>query len=981
MKVNLKKMGAIVAGATILASSAAFAGLMFGSTTLVDDNGAPVAKVVVGGKSMPSDGVAAALIAGKMVSEAYKSSTLTAQVSGTASCDADEGESTGTCSISEEKARLEITVPGSVASGTWTGANLIGDYLNRELMDREPSDDPTDSDQAYEIGGSDTSDNANPFTNGDSGNIGPSQEFMYRIDGGEFSTFADKTLTDEDSGNTYVEMQDLWIYGDNHFDEDPDDVVGRLEFVAYTLKFDGPGGDEIGIPVCTEAQDQDFAVCKQGVGDTTIDDATETHRVKVWFLGEEWIISEMNAPNTDTGTELTNENSLVEGGSVKLAKEAVAGILNQGESLPVDNYKFQLDDLEAHGDTTSAIISVLDANGNILKKDKVDPGQTKEMQIGGKTYRFHVYKVAPGYTFGAKWADVAIFAKELELVDGQELDQDEGNNDGYYVALGWKNMDAGTDDGDDTDPERDDPDSLRTIVIFSEDTEDVSSSGDEILEEGDYVSIVQDPEVWKLSYKGLDLTSEDMVSLKFELKTSDEKISETKGPDADNDGDNDACTIFAPYVKVTSGDTGSVFEVDRTDSTGAGTLSDKQFYIALNEGDTATTPGAEAYAVTCDDDDDGVVDTGDWDYDAGMVVMKLSPSSSDYGFSEYASPGIEVMYEDIADGDNSFAPPEGGAILIQDWADLGGGDDYLGDMTIPLWAGPYTQDPGFLFAIAEKAGTGSSNEFVDYWVFGVDDIDTGTPGDATFDKDAGASGLLLMSDNEEVLYGHATANPPDGGVCEYYTNAGTCVPTGPVTPGMELVEEGYISERGSQFKLIDDNTVQFDMAHKLGRAEWFLAPSSTSAGDASKTIVTLGEGESTTVSGVTVKVLEITEEVGACSAAGGSVSCTADMSGVSAVIMPNNAASVSVAMPYTGSYGNLVVLDSDAVGVNTLVSVGGDKVNSVTADLLQGSAVDWTAETKVVREVVQGSKIVVAGKEAADTLEAAKDFVAQVKKV
>jgi hypothetical protein len=97
--------------------------------------------------------------------------------------------------------------------------------------------------------------------------------------------------------------------------------------------------------------------------------------------------------------------------------------------------------------------------------------------------------------------------------------------------------------------------------------------------------------------------------------------------------------------------------------------------------------------------------------------------------------------------------------------------------------------------------------------------------------------------------------------------------------------------------------------------------------------------------------------------------------------MPNNAPSVTVAMPYTGNYGNLVILDSDAVGVNTLVSVGGDKVNSVTATLLEGSAVNWDTETKVVREVVQGSKIVVAGKEAADTLAAAQDFVAQVKKV
>ncbi|MFH0884276.1 MAG: S-layer protein, partial [Candidatus Micrarchaeota archaeon] len=199
MKVNLKKIGAIVAGATILASSAAFAGLMFGSTTLVDDNGAPVAKVVVGSKAQPSDGVAAALIAGKMVSETYKSQTLTAQVSGTAACTSDGGNATGTCSISNEKARLEITVPGSVAAGTWTGENLIGDYLNRALLDREPNDDPTDSDQAYEMSGSDTSEGANPFTDGLTGNIGPTEEFMYKVGGEQFSVFADSSLMDDDS--------------------------------------------------------------------------------------------------------------------------------------------------------------------------------------------------------------------------------------------------------------------------------------------------------------------------------------------------------------------------------------------------------------------------------------------------------------------------------------------------------------------------------------------------------------------------------------------------------------------------------------------------------------------------------------------------------------------------------------------------------------------------------------------------------------
>ncbi|MFH0885221.1 MAG: hypothetical protein V1861_05930, partial [Candidatus Micrarchaeota archaeon] len=605
------------------------------------------------------------------------------------------------------------------------------------------------------------------------------------------------------------------------------------------------------------------------------------------------------------------------------------------------------------------------------------------------------------------------------------------------------------------DPER--PDALRTVVIYSDSTEDISSTGEDILEEGDYVSIVKDPEVWKLSYKGLDLTSEDMKSLKFELKTTDKEISASKGPITSCDvdpgiGDVDStiptvcntgnpvqatCTIYAPYIQVTSGETGSVFKSARSDA--VGTLSDDEFIITLCD----ASLGPASYcnpdvslglyeSAVCDGNNDGLVDGAgvgstipyftiwgggaagtefDFGLTVGTVFMKTSPSSDDYGFLDYSDtnyfgvtpnnkgstvgfePATIVSYSDIGDGDEDFAPPDGGAIAIQfvePFATVTPGDAQIGTMMFSAgWTGGIaTPDvPNVLFGIAEKAGTGSSNDFVDYFVFGVDDTDTGTPGDATFDFDSDdGAGFTITSDNEEVLYGHATGNAVNLPLLlwdEYYCTSATCAfdgeATGPVTGGMEMVEAGYISERGSVFKTIDEDSVQFDMAHKLGKAQWFLAAASSTAADASKTIVTLGEGESTTVSGVTVKVLEITEDVGACSAGTGSVSCTADMSGVSAVIMPNNSPSLSV--PTLTAYGNLVVLDSDAVGVNTIVSVGGDKVNTVSQDLLSAAPVDWASEKKVVREVVAGSKIVVAGAEAADTLAAAQDFVAQVKKV
>ncbi len=987
MKVNLKKIGAIVAGATILASSAAFAGLMFGSTTLVDNNGAPVAKVVVGSNAAPSDGVAAALIAGKMVSEAYKSQTLTASISGTASCGPANGSaSAGTCPVSNEAVQLEITVPGAVSTGTWVGNNLIGDYMDRTLLDRLVRNESSDT-SAYRMGTTDTSDSANPFTNGTGGSLGEDKSLFTKVSGDVFAPFANYPVNDADAGQNYVEKQYMWIMGDNHYDTNKDSTVGNLEFLAYSLKFDGPGSKTLGIPVCTRAESLNFAACKgTSPASTTIDDATETHRVKVSFLGSDWVISEMNAPDGN----ISSEGALVPGGSIKLAKEAKEGILNQGENLQVGDVKFVLDDLEAHGDEgTAAIFSVLDANGNLLKKDKVAPGATKDFEINGHKYRVHVYKIAPGYTFGAKWADVAIFDQELTLVSGQVLSQDDDNNPQYQVLLGWKNRDAQT--------SATDPDTLRSIIVYSDSIDQLSSNGDDQnLKPGEYVNLVQDPAVWRLTYKGLDLTSADRDNLKFELQTSTKSISSSIGPLTGST--KMACKIWAPYLRVSSGQSGA-FEMTRTDGAASGgTLTDNEFLVALNSGATSDSVAADfsGEAASCDSSLDGTVYNSSLDtsFGVGTIFMRESHTGP-YGYAAYAGNGTYVKYSLAGDGVSEFGPGNGGSILVEANSDVAGaytvGDSNgIGDMINSTGRAnfAYSGDtPTMYFAISEKAGVGTSNSYVDYFVFPVEKTGTGSPNDATFDftaQDSMATPFQYASTDNKILYGHATQNAVSAtNSLEYYGEGAGTKLSGPVTKGMEMVPELYTSERGSIFDSVSSKAVNFKVANKLGHAQWMLAPITNSTTSTSGEVRTLHEGESTVVSGVTVKVLQITETVGACSAAGASVACTADMSGVSAMITGQGvtpASSMTVAMPYTGNYDNLVMLDSDAVGVNTLVSVGGDKVNTVTKGLLQGSAVDWSATPKVVREVVQGSKIVVAGKDASDTLDAAKDFVAQVRK-
>jgi hypothetical protein len=87
---------------------------------------------------------------------------------------------------------------------------------------------------------------------------------------------------------------------------------------------------------------------------------------------------------------------------------SISGILNQDDSLSFDNYEVKLDDLHAQGTLTSALLSVLDSNNNILTKLKIAEGNSADVILGGKTIRINVPEVAPGYTFGAKWAKIEI---------------------------------------------------------------------------------------------------------------------------------------------------------------------------------------------------------------------------------------------------------------------------------------------------------------------------------------------------------------------------------------------------------------------------------------------------------------------------------------------------------------------------------------------------------------------------------------------
>lgn len=941
MKVNLKKLGAIVAGATILASSVAFAGLYFGNTQLVNDNGAPQVKVVVGANAAASDGVAAANIAAKIASEAFKTSKLTASVSGTATYGTTGNATTGV-TLTNKACKLSISVPTSATPGEYSFYPLLGEYVDRTLLDRynETGNAATGLlDSNYSQGTDDLGEYASPWTSGTSGTSfatvpgsATEAQYMYKI-GTVFDPFATVEIKDSYEGLTYKEYQNLWIAGPQtyaYYAAADDTLVSSLQGVAYSLKFDGPGSKNFGVPVCAKVTSgTDYTVCADSY-------KTTAHKVKVRYLGSDWVISEMSAPTN--ASNWNTETALYHGGYVTLAVESTSGVIKKGDKLEVQGYSFILDDVEVAGTSVSAAITVKDAAGNEKTKKKIGTTATEDVSVDGTTYRVHVYQAVGGLTWAATWADIAVFAKEMKLEDSYELPPTD-TNDGWKAWLAWKNRGATTSSNQ--------PDHLRAIVIYGTDISKLSDAGTDTLKAGNYIPLPEDTPAFKLSFEGIDLTSSDRDTLKF-THSSDATATLT----GMNTNTTATCTLAAPYVKVTSG-IENAFKLAAAE----GDSHYNEFYVAL--------AGASCTGETYNGQTAGP------DLGPGAICMKRSKTVDGYycenltNASTFLSKGEntegwelgnDVVYSAVGDASEAF---ESGGVIRIAWIQNA---TMIGRATNPTFA-------DFLFIVNEKAGTGVSEGASDSFVFYIDNqtspsFDPSTRPTVYSSMVGGNDSNWTITSSAGELYYLSVVDDDD----DYFTSP-------QYTSGSK--EKGFVSQRGSVFKDISSASVTFNMAKKLGKAKYTLKSTGETVVDTTANVQTVEEGKSyTTSNNVVIKVLEV-QATGSCTAGtGGAPTC--DMTGVKALIMPENKETVDATMPYVyGSYAPLVVLDKDAIGTEALITVGGPVVNTVTAEVLSGA--DFTAaavDNKVVKEVVAGKKIVVAGVNAEDTVAAAADFIA-----
>lgn len=543
--------------------------------------------------------------------------------------------------------------PCTETIGAYTSfKTLIGDYINKTLGDRVNASPGYDS---YSFETPETDENANPFSDGKGGTIGPDNTYMYRVNLEGISP--SEPVYDSHSGNEYSQKRDVWVEGDTEYSHSSNTVAGNFDFVAHTVKFDES------IPVCTSNRMGDYTYCTSGEQDAEYVHASERHTLRIKFLGKEWVITKMSPPDY----EVISEEKVVGGGSVKLGREALHGQILIGESVEHKGVTFTLTDVIQSGNTYSAVISA--SYGEQTSEQEIRSGETGEFMINGKAYPVNVYHASTAYGLGReKWAELAVLEEQLVLENGQHPDSEE--LEGWKAVVGWKNRDASEDSKK--------PDSLRIIGIWTDKINDITGK-DEILP-GDGINLGDSLTVCSA---GFDTAEEQRETFSFDLeKSSEEYFSEAVWSDSEEAYVD--CTLYPPYLEINS------------------TAQEESIIAYENEGsDIVIAAGNHAYVVL-----DNLV-CGDMVFEEGSFMMKKSSENNEYLAVKYRTPEVILTVEYSEDPDRIS-----GAVVWSKWEDCTQGtESYMGNL---ISADPqmiYTPEPRIVFGYYEKAA-GESNAVV-----------------------------------------------------------------------------------------------------------------------------------------------------------------------------------------------------------------------------------------------------------------------------
>ncbi|MFH1094997.1 MAG: S-layer protein [Candidatus Micrarchaeota archaeon] len=926
--VNASRIAALAAGALVLSSSAIAASVMYENVQLVNPNGQPTAKIVVGSSAAASDGVAAANIAAVLANHAYKSSTLTAQVSGQATC-ATNGTiaGAGTCEISDKKVTITIELPG-VLGNAYQFKTLITDTIDKTLGNRIN----TRSEDNYTTGltTNDVSTILSPLraTNTVSNNKATN---LFRVGGDQYSGFANTPVVDPQAGSdfSYTAEQGFWVGSSADgvlYDSGSayKQVVAKPAVVAYNLRF---LGNDYGVPFCTQVNQTsangDWQWCS---ADTSSQYRTDNHRVTIPFMGSQWVISSMSLPSS--AAVLNSSTTAYNGGTVKLAKEAKYDIVNVGGVIDGGTFKLRLADISVavgSGNTHPAILDVLDANDAVIGQVQVNPGETYTytQSSTGQTIKIHVYRTAPGFTLNAKWAEMAIYTDEITLSDGNHYNLVSSGDPNYNfkVSLLWKNRDySGTTSSGV-------PDSLREITIYDED----SFVGTKYVA-GDSYDFPKSGSAFRLTYNGLDLTDADYVPVTITALTSTDYPVSNGTSLSDCSDTANKLTYTAKMIQFKTD--GNYFGGSSSNLLGNYRLDNFLF---------------DPIGGQLNSSSDGVNQT--------VNLNGSQAAASAFGNSNVYTPQI-------------FYKPSGYTCYVNATVGLTAANASLNGASIALGT-----SNSVLFETA-GADSGAYGMFYFSNISASNASMSGAIGSIVYQEDAGKNDTVSHTpDVVRIPFLNGTDTwrfkASDSTTSNAYYHG--IRDTNGVT---NAYEPTVVTERGSKILSVGTTDYSLKVAKKIAQPTFTFAPIGSNGTVTTGSDWIAKEGDMKTLpDGAKLTVKSITQTVGSCTAGttGAAPACTVNQDALVGKIMPDNVASVDAVQPYTLT-DNMVVSDTDAASVGgVVVSVGGPAVNTVTKDILQDAAIDFQTTSVVVKAF--GSKIVVAGNTASDTMQAADEFI------
>ncbi|MEM4295999.1 MAG: S-layer protein [Candidatus Anstonellales archaeon] len=914
--INLKKLGAIVAGSALLAGSIAFAApVSFQNVELVNAQGQPVAKVVVGSKAALSDAVAAAKIAQRLANSAFVEKEYSAQVQGQdqLSCTVSGGQAS--CSITNKQVTLEVTVPGVKSTAEHAFGLLIAEDADRRLNDRDVN--AYETEDKFSVKTDFTDADAHPTQDQVGGVIGVtgynSDPYVaYKIDKSALDSFKAFNVKGNKFSINLNEEQNVFLNARTEFVESDHDVRAKVSKVLYQVLF---VPDKSGLPLCPGSVNTNFTSCSTG-------DRIEAARVPIQFLGSTWYVTGISG--TTTGLTLTNDEKVGlanAGTKLKLAKESKYGIVNVGSSLETDDgYKVTLGDIAQ--DSHDAIISVYDPSGNLISKDQIAQGASKDIPVGGgKNIRVHVYQTAPGYTLTEKWAELAILKDEIELEQGKEFIVDSGSK--YKVALGLTNKNAAA--GSATH--------LKEILLYY-------TGSSKTLQKGDSFDLadITSYKSYNLKYNGLNRESPVNVEFALENRGSSDVVQ------LKNSSWTVTFAANSKVVRITSGSATFSANVTSGLSTAYQPISggNEIWYIVAGSATADDGPGG-ATAITLGNGTYLFQKSSDWYY--ADTSSDNSNTKTRIDFS-YAGTDSGALYLD-ANTTNTTIGDQGGFKTepeIYYVEEIGKAED--SDNVFAVVGFYYNSTQNALVSV-----TGNKDDSVTFYLNNATKA-TETAIPAFVNLTAAVNG----ANGSNVLSGFG------------YTNGSN-------------YEDGFITPRGTVVTGTKSSR-NLEIPKSVATAQFVFAPSTAASAQPNTQEVTLREGDTTTIGDVTVKAKKIdataTPTVSGAGAGSGTVT---GLDRLSAVIVSKDglekvsSLKAATRVPVSDA---LVITDEQASGVATKIIVGGPAVNSAAADALSAAGLEITPQNNVVVKATDSKTIVVAGYTADDTVKAVNDFLAQL---